>query len=116
MTAWKANTGPGDATSQKAGRSCGTGPGPLRQSRRLWLIDRPVRVAPATSRARRTVIDQGREVPAWPELPGRLSAFRPDDRGSGQASPLWTPGGAGPTTATAHGSARHQVAERPPDA
>jgi hypothetical protein len=57
------------------------------------------------------VIDQGREFPPGRSCPGRLSALRQDDRGSGQASAA--PGGSGAVriSVTVRGSRRHQVAE-----
>jgi Hsp20/alpha crystallin family len=68
-------------------------------------------VAAAASRQRRTVIDQGREFPPGRSCPGRLSRFRQDDRGSGQASAVPGGSGAGRISVTVRGSRRHQVAE-----
>jgi hypothetical protein len=63
------NSGP-HATSQQAGRSCGTGPGRPRQSRRLWVIERPARRGSRREQAEENGDRSGSRVPAWPELPG----------------------------------------------
>jgi hypothetical protein len=57
------------------------------------------------------MIDQGREFPPGRSCPGRLSAFRQDDRGSGQASGVPSGSGTGRISITVRGSRRHQVAE-----
>jgi HSP20 family protein len=63
------SSGP-NATSQQAGRSCGTGPGRPRQSRRLWVIERPARRGSRRGQAEENGDRSGSRVPAWPELPG----------------------------------------------
>ena len=46
------------------------GPGPLRQSRRLWVIERPARRGSRREQAEENGDRSGSRVPAWPELPG----------------------------------------------
>lgn len=46
------------------------GPGRPRQSRRLWVIERPARRGSRREQAEENGDRSGSRVPAWPELPG----------------------------------------------
>ena len=90
---------------------CGTGPAGRGKAVAYGSLKGRPGVEAAASRQKRTVIDQGREFPPGRSCPGRLSAFRQDDRSSGQASAVPGGSGAGRISVTVPGSRRHQVAE-----
>ena len=54
-----------------------TGPGRPRQSRRLWVIERPARRGSRREQAEENGDRSGSRVPAWPELPGPPLRFPP---------------------------------------